>query len=117
MTHRSGKGFGQDRSTSYFGTPPCACDEGEQTITAAIANAAPVPTLTRKRVFLFIVVCSLRSPMDSATAAVACCQYRMAQAYTCPLGLSAGHLFSQLVTCSKGYSQSQVGRSTLAFAF
>src|SRR3989442_3280490 len=54
MTHRSGKGFGQDRSTSYFGAPACACDEGGQARPAAIAKTTHAPTLTRTLVFLFI---------------------------------------------------------------
>src|SRR6266850_4784371 len=43
-THRSGNGFGQDRSTSYFGAPFCACDGGGQRIPVATANSAqPLP--------------------------------------------------------------------------
>src|SRR5438309_10904473 len=52
--HRSGKGFGQDRSTSYLGALLCARNEGEQRIPAAIANAVHVPTEPTECVFVFM---------------------------------------------------------------
>src|SRR6202040_1433637 len=56
--HRLGKGFGQDRSTSYLGALLCAGIEGEQRIPAAIANAVHVPTVPRERVFVFVFMSS-----------------------------------------------------------
>src|SRR5712691_615600 len=57
-TIRSGRGFGQEVSTSYLGTPPCAHTEGKQRIPVAIANAAHVPALIKKFFFIFLSSCT-----------------------------------------------------------
>src|SRR4029077_13176555 len=69
--HWSGKGFGQDRSTSYLGAVLCARNEGKQRIPAAIANAVHVPTLPKERVFVFMFVSSSLSPINSAGKSIA----------------------------------------------
>src|SRR5580700_5032970 len=70
-THWSGKGFGQDRSTSYLGALLCARNEGDQRIPVAIANAAHDPTMPTERVFVFFFMSSPPSPVNSAAKSIA----------------------------------------------
>src|SRR5262249_54301628 len=57
-THRSGNGFGQDRSISYFGAPLWPRNSGGQTTATATAKIPHAHSLISKLV-VFVIVVSL----------------------------------------------------------